>query len=92
MFTHVLWEELGAKIVFIVLGEPFSQSLIKEEATRPLQDGHSQLFPSLKLAFLLGFDGVLALECGLDDGAECVAPPPPPPPPPPLGDMSNGEP
>ena len=87
MFTHVLWEELGAKIVFIVLGEPFSQSLIKEEATRPLQDGHSQLFPSLKLAFLLGFDGVLALECGLDDGAECGAPTPPP-----LGDMREGEP
>ena len=51
---------------------------------------NSQLFPSLKLAFLLGFDGVLALECGLDDGAECGASTPPLPAP--LEDMSDGEP
>ena len=50
---------------------------------------YSQWFPSLKLAFLLGLDGVLALECGRDDGAECGAPAPPPPP---LGDVSDGEP
>ena len=75
-------------LVALVLG-------MAESAADDDSDACSQLFPSLKFAFLRGFDGVLALECGLDDGAECVNAPPPPPPPPPAaaaGDVREGDP